>query len=483
MNIVIISTSHPQQQAFWERRLTHEGKSILKPGTIILSILEDWPGGAGNGFGTLYAYKKAKERFSELYNADLDKKLQEGASVSIYHTAGYGKRIVPLVSCEQGNKSAVKLPGYIDPSSTEVITILEAVIKQTSTYAPYLKGRLSVFWGDQIFIPAILPKEPIKSHVAILCRWEKFPSEKEWMENRWSDYGLLLRTGSKSIQHMDKIDYKSLESLVAEGLIEKKEGLGLSLGSFSISFALLKALESEFKQELKEKKGQMDTDPHFWMPTSLSKNHYIKQMASKKMNVEDATKHYSRMQKFLDPLLKEYPINYLEALDIGSSSYWWDFGITSKYYQNVLKVLKNDDEAKAMRTFFGLPSPQNHSCIIGSEIKNSTVENSVLINVKADLANIKNSVVICSSIQNLNAEECLLYNIHQEDPMTLPPFTVRADTFIPEKEEHICLYTSLSNDGKNDWSKRLPKNIYSYEEMLRLTQNLDPYLVKSFSPH
>ena len=45
----------------------------------------------------------------------------------------------------------VKLPCTVDLQGRRVpITILEAVIKQTGSYASSRKGRLSVFWGDQV---------------------------------------------------------------------------------------------------------------------------------------------------------------------------------------------------------------------------------------------------------------------------------------------------------------------------------------------
>jgi hypothetical protein len=36
---------------------------------------------------------------------------------------------------------------------TVLLTILESVIIQTSLYALRSKGRLAVYWGDQVFVP------------------------------------------------------------------------------------------------------------------------------------------------------------------------------------------------------------------------------------------------------------------------------------------------------------------------------------------
>lgn len=465
MDIVIVSTSHPKQEAFWQNRLTKVSKSLFKPKTLILSVLEDWPEGAGNGLGTLYAYQKACKKSQELYGIDLNEKLENGASIALYHTAGQGKRISPLVICEQGNKSAVKLPGFVNSSTPELLTILEGVIKQTSAYAPFFKGRLSVFWGDQIFIPSLLPKEPPKSHIAILSRWEKFPTLSEWERNKWEDYGLILKNRSGISQQMDKISYSYLESLISKGEIQKEQGLGLSLGSFTISYPLLQALLSEFDTELETKKGKMDTDPHFWMPTTLDLNQYTQQMSKKQMSLNNAKSHFERMQKFLKKFSAQHPQTYFEALDIGKDSFWWDYGVISKYYDNILKLLGNNPEAIAMRNFYNLPPPnKSNSCLLGCDIKSGKIENSFLINVKADVLNVKDCVIINSSLKTLQAEKSLLYQVNETQPLILPPSSVRADT--SHQKEQIPLYTSLENDGKKDWSIRLPKNRYSYEELV-----------------
>lgn len=44
---------------FWQTRLEASRGSVIPSSAIVLSVFEDWPGGAGNAFGTLYAWKKA----------------------------------------------------------------------------------------------------------------------------------------------------------------------------------------------------------------------------------------------------------------------------------------------------------------------------------------------------------------------------------------------------------------------------------------
>jgi hypothetical protein len=66
-DVVIVCTGTQRQADFWQARL-ESGKGVLLPATSsVVAVHEDWPGGAGNGLGTFYAYLKAcaaaKERF------------------------------------------------------------------------------------------------------------------------------------------------------------------------------------------------------------------------------------------------------------------------------------------------------------------------------------------------------------------------------------------------------------------------------------
>lgn len=90
---VIICTSNPAQEKFWQARLEKTRGQSARQGALILAVHEDWGAdGAGNGLGTLYAYSKASAKAKSQFSVDLDAKLKEGWSVAIYHTAGKGTR-------------------------------------------------------------------------------------------------------------------------------------------------------------------------------------------------------------------------------------------------------------------------------------------------------------------------------------------------------------------------------------------------------
>lgn len=253
--------------------------------------------------GTLYAYKNAVALANERYGLNIDKSLEDGSiSIGLYHTAGKGTRLAPLPGAENNNKPGVKLPSTIKCGGKLVpMTILEAVIKQTSSYARSRPGRLSVFWGDQVFIPTVPIEYNVTHHVDILCSLGPMPSEQDWKEKGMDKYGLIAQSENGDSAQVDKVDHANAISLLSG--LGQIVGVGVSLGSFSISSFILFALLEEFKDELEARKGKLDSDPHLWMPMTLDKEPYIRLMQQKEVSPEVASRHYDRIQLFLNKFL------------------------------------------------------------------------------------------------------------------------------------------------------------------------------------
>lgn len=374
---VVITTNCANQQAFWQKKF---------PSAIV--IFEDWPGGAGNALGTLYAFQKA----------NLMSELKKGKSVALYHTAGKGTRLAPLPGSESNNKSAVKLPGF------PPITLLEAVIRQTAPLAT--PGRLSVFWGDQLFFPSIALKNPTHD-VEIFTKIKQPPTEKEWEQEGLSRYGLLLINHKGHARQFEKIDY-------ATYLRHRKgEDVGISLGSFSLSTPFLEHLLSTYRQELETKTGKLDTDRDLWMPLSRQ-----------------------------DPS----PIG---VINIGDTAPWLDFGTLRAYWKSCLAITNN---AK-IRQFLNL-----ESCISGCEIEDAEIDNSILINVCAKRVKIKDSILINVSAPEIEAQESLIYNVTDQVPISID-CAARADA-------HRMAFTAPL-DGA-DWDTHLSHNPMSFSKLYEL---------------
>jgi hypothetical protein len=149
------------------------------------------------------------------------------------------------------------------------MTVLEAVVQQSGIYAPSRKGRLSVFWGDQVFLPSVDFKYTPTHHVDIMCTLlgDTAPTAEEWTAQGLEKYGVIAVLKGKDggvaeAAQVEKVDHATATRMLGQlGTIGQ---VGPSLGSFSVSGTILKAMLEEYNAELIDKTAKLDTDPHFW---------------------------------------------------------------------------------------------------------------------------------------------------------------------------------------------------------------------------
>ncbi len=440
MSLILITTRNHQQKAFWEHRLQQSF-----PDMQFAVLVEDWPGGAGNGLGTLYAFQQAFEAFNE----DLFELLKKGTSIALYHCAGEGQRLYPISASEHNNKAALKLPGVITCEKKETpITLLEAILKQTESFVSANPGRLSVFWGDQLFFPTAKPNHHVHAGVDIYVKPIKFPTKHEWESQHLDRYGIVLLGMEGQGTLLEKPHYEEITHLVVHGAVNTAKGVNLSLGSFSMSPELLKGLTTKFEHELSQKKGKLDTDPHFWMPLTLSLELYVKLMTAKGDNPSHVEKHWHKMQD-----LKTQ--NTLGIIDLGADCSWWDFGSIQIYVNNLLKMLDSSEESQRIRKFLHMPS----SGILNSHIKKSKIVNSIVVDTEADELNVQNSVIIGTHLEKLQCKNCLYYNVHEKGEIKGSEGIVRSD--VSGKT-----YTApIQSDPKKNWNVVLPGNPMSWKDL------------------
>lgn len=467
MDIIIVSTSSVQQKEYWQHRLTQMKPLLFKPSAHIICVTEDWAGGAGNGLGTLYAYQKALQKAKIEFNLDLMEAQRQGASVGLYHTAGKGKRLYPLTGSEFGNKSAVKLPGFI-PGSRELISILEAVIYQTSSLSSYRKGRLSVFWGDQIFAPSS-PLQVPQHHVELLCKHIPLPSYEDWVNQGYDRYGFVVNKDESATLFFEKMDAQKYASFI-NAHKSKSLQFGLSLGCFSLSLEILQVFLNLFKHELEQKNSSLDTDVHFWMPLLLDEQTYLHYMVEKGLAYEWVKEHFNRLQ----PIKHHACITPHKPLfggwDIGKQSHWWDYGNLNAYFMSNMAILQNNTAGQYLRHFFGWDGYLNEqgSLIYNSRVASGNIINSILINVEAEHLDITDCIIINSKLNSLKANRSLLYQLKEHVPFSMNS-EIRADVNIDH--QYFKFYSNLSDDGKKNWSILLPKNKLSYSGLNQLFTN------------
>lgn len=445
MNIIIITSNSVAQADYWQDKI-----AIQYPESLVIGVYEDWPKGAGNWLGTLYAWMQAKKQSLKLYGRRIEEELRNGASVALYHIAGKGQRLYPLTAVEHFNKSAIKLPcGEKQPQ-----TLLEAVIKQTSLLSDYRRGRLSVFWTDQLFLT---PKTPLISEASVFvtCQKRRFPSKVKWDKEVWGQYGIIGEEKGR-LRHLEKVDYTIAEKY-------SKDGIAISLGDFSLSNTFLESLSEEFAAELTQKNRQMDVEHYLLMPLTLSLEEYLPLRIQKGETTEAIEKHYNRMQK-----LREKVGNFSYALDdIGPQGRWWDFGTVDNYYHSLMSMCYE----KELRDFLytdlsddtSTVDVDKSSILVNCSIKKGKIRNSILYNVKADRVDFDQVLAIDVKAPVLKGEHALFYEVESVEPVSLERDELRADLTVDNKKAVMC--THITRDPRLDWKHRIGNNTYCYQDL------------------
>jgi Ca2+-binding EF-hand superfamily protein len=507
--VVIVCTSSQGMEDYWQARLEAGRGQVCGSKAEVIVVHEDWPGGAGNGLGSLYAYKKACDKAGK----DLAAVARDGGSLVIYHTAGKGTRLAPLPGSEGNNKPGVKLPSQIAlaHSSDEhkswfdensLLTILEAVILQTSLYAKAHAGRLAVYWGDQVFVPTENPEYTPDHHADIMAKLGEFPSEEGWKAGNLHKYGLVAVAPNSHAVQLEKVSYQTAKDNLPASCLESGK-IGTSLGSFSISVALLEAFMGEFSAELAAKKGKLDTDPHWWMPMTLNEETYNKIMESKGDKPEQIKAHFNRMtefkRKFLSTTGSGPAHNWTNAVlsnehvlggvGIGPDCYWWDYGQLKLYRKNMLLASKDNDEAEAYRLFLkiaeddrtqgsqlGDTKVDNDSVVLCSEVGKGKIKDSVVAKCRIGKLEVEDSILVNVTASKIKGKGLTLYNVceDQEDGLELETDTVRADIFSPTSTgSKMSMTTNVHVDGGRAWFDTQKQNKQSYAEVYEGNQGAD----------
>lgn len=495
-DVTIICTTDDHQAEYWMNRLS-EGvcsstASTKPPFPIVLAVSEDWAaGGAGNGLGTLYAYEKACKLAESKFGVDLAALLEANEiSAGLFHTAGKGTRMAPMPASENNNKPGVKLPfcHTLSDGSQAPITVLEAVVKQTGVYAPSRKGRLSVYWGDQVFIPSAAFTYTPTHHIDIMCTLlgETAPTAEEWEKEGLEKYGVIAvsKGAERNAAQVEKVDHatatKMLKSLGDIGQV------GPSLGSFSVSAAILSALCAEYKDELTRKEGKFDTDPHFWMPFTLPLDDYVSLMSQKGVDETESKDHHARMSK-MKAAFDGGDMGLFGAVDVGSKAAWWDYGQLKKYAEYNLKALDTDENATLLRRFHGVTSNVMHSelgdgvtvdetsCVFASSFTSGSVKESVLAAVGAISVEAEGAIIInCTAKKITAAKGAVLYNLIDESDEGI--VAKEGDVMVGvlhEDGETTLLKSHITIDGGKAWKKKLDINDISFEDIHKKLKDSD----------
>ena len=358
--------------------------------------------------------------------------------------------------------------------------MLEAVVQQTGVYAASRKGRLSVFWGDQIFIPSAPFEYTPSHHVDIMCTLlgDSAPTAEEWAAQGLEKYGVIavLQGAERNAAQVEKVNHatavKMLETLGNIGQV------GPSLGSFSVSATILKALVDEYATELTEKVAKLDTDPHFWMPLTLPETEYCSLMSQKGIDEQVSKKHHERMAAF-KAKLELGDLGLFGAVDVGSKACWWDYGQLKLYSKNNTKLLEGDPEATLLRKFFGISNLQaestlgdgvtvdDTSCVFASKVESGSIQSTTMAGVTAKSVELDGAIVVnCVAPKIVAKKGAILYNLISTTDIVAGEGDVVVEV-TEESGDSMVLKSNIAIDGGKNWKVKLDMNECTFEDVFK----------------
>jgi hypothetical protein len=377
-----------------------------------------------------------------------------------------------------------KLPfcNKIKDGSYKPLRVLEAVVKQTGIYASSRMGRLSVYWGDQVFIPSAPFQYTPTHHVDIMCTLlgDTAPSAEEWVAQGLHKYGVIAVIKSDDGARSDAAQVEKVSHATATEMLSKLGNIGQvgpSLGSFSVSAEILKALCDEYSAELTAKTGKFDTDPHFWMPITLSCEDYCTLMKQKGVDEAVSKAHHERMSA-MKSKFDLASLGLFGAVDVGKSACWWDYGLLKLYSTNSLLVLEDTDDAKLLHKFLGVTEKHVESSLEGVEVddisrtyatkaKKGYIKNSVLANVQASEIQADGAIIVNCVAKTIKAGKgAILYNLVDESEAGISAADGEVIVAVTDESgDSVMLKSRMDIDGGDAWKQKLEMNEASFEDV------------------
>ena len=303
---------------------------------------------------------------------------------------------------------------------------------------------------------------------------ETAPTADEWVAQGLDKYGVIAVLDHGEAAQVEKVDHATATKMLGQlGTIRQ---VGPSLGSFSVSAAILQAMVAEFQPELVEKQGKLDTDPHFWMPLTLSETDYIYLMEQKGIDATESKAHYGRMKEFCAKFDKGN-LGLFGAVNVGKEACWWDYGQLKLYSKNSLLLLDDSTEATLLRKFLMVAEGPHtgtaqdsdvqldHSYAFSSKIHSGKLRNSIVCRVKTRELQADGAIVVnCVAPKIVAGKGCILYNLISETEIVAKDGEVMVEV-TNESGQSFVLRSRMDIDGGKAWKEKVEGNELSFEQV------------------
>ncbi|MGB2728604.1 MAG: type I phosphomannose isomerase catalytic subunit [Halobacteriota archaeon] len=433
-------------------RLSPPSKDVLLNSILVPVSESAWNGAAGNGLGTLFAIENA----SNAIGKDLVEEVkQRGKSVLIVHAAGEGTRNVLARTCK--NKAFIEVA---------TLTILEGVIKQFHDFA--IPSRILVTWGDQFLLFEDSAEEIRKcaqnTHVLLFGLKTKLTREVA------SKYGIQI-VGCAEAEGCELLDFDDSRNYeVAKRKLQKRGGseVMVNMGMFAMSGVLAERMLDAFSDNLREREGKFNSD-ELWQ-LWISHEH----------GAETDYWLRERADRLKDEILRAEPLALIKSFPLSDKTAWLDFGTNESYYENVMKILAEDDVGMRLRAFLGVDvSSVKNGCEVlcsvyeNAEFEKGLVKNSVISNSTAKHAELKQACVLNSRLNRIRGKKCVVYNVVDHASIEVEDCFL-VDVFHPSKGRIRLKMRIGEEKGAKEkwWYSRLPGNDFSLCEIAEMMRDV-----------
>lgn len=421
---------------------------VLLNSTLVPVYESDWNGRAGNGLGTLFAIENANKALGK----DLVEEVKQGKSVLIVHTAGEGTRNILARTVK--NKALIEVPN---------LTLLEGVIKQFQDFA--IPSRILVTWGDQFLLFEDSPEDirncAQKTHVTL------FGKKTELTEEIARTYGIQIVecADGNGCELLDFEDTRNYE--VAKMLVRKWNGnVMVNMGMFALSGVVAESMLDAFSDALAVRAGMFNSDELWqtWISPEYEASDWLRE----------------RAERIKNELSRAEPRTLIRSYPLSDRTIWEDFGTNERYYESMMKILKDDEIGRIMREFLGVEvssvtSGCEVSCSIYEDVmfEEGLVNNSVIVNSMAKYAELDQACVINSTLNRIKGKRCVVYNVVDYAEIDIEDCVV-VDVFHPLKGKIRLKMRIGEEKGAKDnwWHACLPENEFSLCEIAELLKSV-----------
>jgi hypothetical protein len=396
--------------AAWSRRLARTASAVHNEHTKLAVVGVSEPEPLGTFFGTLRAHREAlRQGIGELPRDRIG---------LLSMLVGKGKRLSPFTQALGNRKAAFPVPRRLPTGG--YMMVAELANHHINPLVEWLEGRgfrgILVKWGDEIIVPehirampeAVFAETDVVRFVSRTTPTPVLARQKEWLVYERADGALK--------KELPRQEYAALRESLGSSELAGCE-VGVNLGTFAISNALLSALSVFFERQVENGDRVVDWDPLFWF-AFLCRNEGELSADLRKLDPASVVARVSRsdpsaLVSFLDSRRAAEealgrPV-HVRVVDLGEV-YWGDLGLHDRLREHFEALTRRDDVGSATRALYGLGEAFDSAgnLVVRSVIpRNAAIRDSVIVDarIEGSASRLRGAVVIGGDYGSVKAEQ------------------------------------------------------------------------------